>query len=359
MYGVECVVINNMSKTIINVSNDFFDVGGKEGDVLYSFTGRCGGMSSDNVLYGKTVNLSKMYDNMLSDVREFLFGGEYVSIVDKGSHVIDTDISKSLRKYTIKKYGISIEWMYNKIHGYTIGTTMPVDIIFNELKVKYGMSGIDWMYLYNNVNLFMTDDVDILDYIGNRILGNEIYEYFVTEYNLRTVGVDKKMRQYINRNNVMVDISTHYIKMEWNNGGSKDAILGKLMRSYNHWWQYMTGSDKNNRCDIRDFDKLLNGRSVTDVFPVYCPVFSNLRMNYTGIDFDGMMNLKKCSDIAGYSDKGETWSFASIDRIDSNKGYSYDNIRIISHYANNLKNVGNIDQMRILLRYMDKQNSYF
>ena len=359
MYGVECVVINNMSKTIINVSNDFFDVGGSEQDVMYSFTGRCGGMSSDNVLYGKTVNLSKMYDNMLSDVREFLFGGEYVSIVDKGSHVIDTDISKSLRKYTIKKYGISIEWMYNKIHGYTIGTTMPVDIIFNELKVKYGMSGIDWMYLYNNVNLFMTDDVDILDYIGNRILGNEIYEYFVTEYNLRTVGVDKKMRQYINRNNVMVDISTHYIKMEWNNGGSKDAILGKLMRSYNHWWQYMTGSDKNNRCDIRDFDKLLNGRSVTEVFPVYCPVFSNLRMNYTGIDFDGMMNLKKCSDIAGYSDKGETWSFASIDRIDSNKGYSYDNIRIISHYANNLKNVGNIDQWRILLRYMDKQNSYF
>jgi hypothetical protein len=85
-----------------------------------------------------------------------------------------------------------------------------------------------------------------------------------------------------------------------------------------------------------------------------------LRLNYTGIDFDnGKNNIKKCSEIAGCSDKGETWSFASIDRIDSNKGYSYDNIRIISQYANNLKHLGNIDQLRMLLKYMDDQNSYF
>ncbi len=115
----------------------------------------------------------------------------------------------------------------------------------------------------------------------------------------------------------------------------------------------------NNRGDIKDYDVLLNGRSVTEVFPVYCPVFSNLRLNYTKIDFDGKHNLKKCSEIAGYSDMGETWSAASIDRIDSNKGYSYDNIRIISHYANTLKNVGTIDQMRRWVRYMDDQNSYF
>ena len=121
----------------------------------------------------------------------------------------------------------------------------------------------------------------------------------------------------------------------------------------------MTRSKTKKRGDIRDYDVLLNGRSVTEVFPVYCPVFSNLRMNYTGIDFDGKNNIRKCSEIAGYSDKGDTWSFASIDRIDSNKGYSYDNIRIISQYANGLKNVGNIDQMRRLVRYMDEQNSYF
>ena len=350
--GVECVIINDMSKTIINVSNDFFDVGGTDGDVMYSFTGLCS-LTKDNVLYGKTVNLSKMYDTMLDDVQEFLFGGEFVNIIDKSE-----GMSTVVNKYTFNKHGISMEWVYNKIQGNLSGVTMSGDIIFNELKNKYGMTEIDWMYLYNNVNLFYTDDVDILEYMCNRILSNEIYEYFVTEYNLRTVGVLNKVKCRI-RNNVSVDESRKCIKVEWNNGGIKEIHLSEFVKSYKQWWRSMTRSKTKKRGDIKDYDKLLNGRSVTEVFPVYCPVFSNLRMNYTGIDFDGMMNLKKCSEIAGYSDKGETWSFASIDRIDSNKGYSYDNISIISHYANNLKNVGNIDQMRRLLRYMDEQNSYF
>ena len=106
--GVECVIINNMSKTIINVSNDFFEMDGKEGDVLYSFTGNCGGMSSDNVLYGQTINLSEMYENMVKDVKEFLFGGDFVSIIDKSE-----GMAPLVNKYTTKKYGISIESVYN------------------------------------------------------------------------------------------------------------------------------------------------------------------------------------------------------------------------------------------------------
>ena len=345
-----------MGKRIINVNNDFFEMDGREGDVMYNFTGN-GGIKSDNVLYGKTVNLSVMYDNMLSDVREFLFGGEFVSIVDK--IVGKAGIPDLVSKYTFKKYGISMENVYNKIHGNIRDTTMTTDVLFNELKVKYGITGIDWVYLYNNVNNFYTNDVDILEYMGNMILSNDIHEYFTTEYNLRTVGVVKKVRHYcINKNNVSVgkSQSSNYIKIEWNDR-SRNMCLSDFVKSYKQWWRNVTGNT--NRCDIRDYDVLLNGRSVTEVFPVYCPVFSNLRMNYTGIDFDGKNNIKKCSEIAGYSDKGETWSFASIDRIDSNKGYSYDNIRIISQYANNLKNVGNIDQLRRLLRYMDEQNSYF
>ncbi len=81
-------------------------------------------------------------------------------------------------------------------------------------------------------------------------------------------------------------------------------------------------------------------------------MFSNLRMNYTGIDFDGKDNIKKCSEVAGYSDKGETWSFASIDRVDSNKGYTYDNVRVISDYANLLKNKGTLEQLKMVLEYM-------
>lgn len=345
-----------MGKAIINVSNPFFEMGGREGDVLYSFTGNCG-LTKNSVLCNKTINLNEMYDTMLGDVRVFLFGGEFVNLI--GESKCKAGITQLVKTYTFKKYGITIENVYNKIHGNmtnTSSTTMTVDILFNELKVKYGMTGMDWMYLYDNVRQFRTDDVEILEYMCNKILSNEIYEYFVTEYNLRTVGVVKKVKQFI-RNKVSVDASINLITIEWNNG-SRDMHLSDFLKNHKQWWGYMTR--KTDRCDIRDYDVLLNGRSVTEVFPVYCPVFSNLRLNYTGIDFDNSMkNIKKCSEIAGYSDKGETWSCASIDRIDSSKGYSYDNIRIISQYANQLKNVGNIDQMRMLLKYMDEQNSYF
>jgi len=352
------VIINNiddMGKTIINSSNDFFDVGGTEGDVLYSFTGNCG-IKSNSVLYGKTINLSEMYDTMLDDALEFLFGGEFVNSSDYNTSNNRKNIMYAVRKYTTKKYGISIESVYNKIQCNTGGTTMTVDIIFNELKVKYGMTGIDWMYLYNNVYHFRTNDVEILEYLSNRILSNEIYGYFVTEYNLRTMGMVKRLNS--------VNSFKYNIKLEWDNCKMSRYIkLSDMMKSYSHWWIHMTyknGGLHYSRDNIKEYDLLLNGKSVTEVFPVYCPVFSNLRMNYTGIDFDnGKNNIKKCSEIAGNVNMGETWSFASIDRIDSNKGYSYDNIRIISQYANNLKNVGNIEQMRILLRYMDEQNSYF
>ena len=347
-----------MGKTIINVSNDFFDMNDDEGDVMYNFRGN-NGIKKSSVLYGKTINLSEMYDNMLEYVKEFLFGGEFVSIIDKnGCKESKLGISQLVNRYTIKKYGISIESVYNKINGRVREAKMTTDIIFNELKIRYGMTGVDWIYLYKNVNI-LTNDVEILEYIGNSILSNDIHEYFVTEYNLRTVGVIKKAKSYI-KNKVSLDKSCYYIKVGWNNGGTKDIILSNLVQSYKQWWVYATRNKTKKRYDIRDYDVLLGGRSVTEVFPVYCPVFSNLRLNYTSIDFDnGKNNIKKCSEIAGYSDKGETWSAASIDRIDSNKGYSYDNIRIISHYANHLKNVGNIEQMRRLVRYMDKQNSYF
>lgn len=339
-----------MGKAIINVSNDFFDVGGTEGDVMYSFTGLCG-LTKDNVLYGKTVNLSEMYDNMLDGVKEFLFGGEFVGIIDTGK--CNISISQLVNKYTVKRYGISMDNVYNKIHGNSTDTKISSDIIFNELKVKYGIMGIDWMYLYNNMRIY-TNDVDILEYIANKILCNGFYSYFSREYNMRMVGVVKKVTPRTKSN-------VTYIKVEWNNGGGNRHIcLSHFIKSYDQWWGNMTLQKRKKRCDIRDYNLLLNGRSVTDVFPEYCPIFKNLRLNYTGIDFDNRKNnIKKCSEIAGCSDKGETWSFASIDRIDSNKGYSYDNIRIISQYANNLKHLGNIDQLRMLLKYMDDQNSYF
>lgn len=339
--------------------NGFFDVGGevRESDMWYMFDGR-DGIGSDSVLYRKTINLSEVYNNMLNDVRDFLFGGEFVNSSDYNTSNNRKNIMCGVSKYTGKKYGISIESVYNKIRCYDAGTTMLLDTLFNELKVKYGITGVNWMYLYDNVSSFRTNDVEILEYIGNRIMNNDIHEYFITEYNLRIVGVGKRL------GSVKYGNLKNYIKLEWNDcKGIREIILSDIIKSYSHWWTQMTyasgETSRHNRDSIKDYDLLLNNRSVTEVFPKYCPVFRNLRMNYTGIDFDGKQNIRKCSEIAGYSDKGETWSLASIDRIDSNKGYVYDNIRIISQYANSLKNMGSIDQMRRLVQYMDEQNNYF
>ncbi len=343
-----------MGKRIINVSNDFFEMDGKEGDVMYNLTGNCG-IKSDNVLYGKTVNLSKMYDRMMDDVYEFLFRGEYVNrYVNSGDYLRssgDKSIMYAVKKYTFKTYGLSVEWVYNMINGCDSKSGMSVDMLFGEMKRRYGVGNIDWMYLYSNVSQFITNDGEVLGYVGNSILSNSLHEYFVRGYGLsiegvgKTVGSDKSNRTGLS--------------LKWDGlGSSKSVRLCSLMKNKRQWWSVVTNDSK--RVDIREYDKLLGNSEESDILPDYCPVFSNLRMNYTGIDFDnGGKNLKKCSEVAGYSERGETWSLASIDRIDSNKGYSYDNISIISHYANHLKNVGSIDQMRRLLRYMDEQNSYF
>ena len=48
----------------------------------------------------------------------------------------------------------------------------------------------------------------------------------------------------------------------------------------------------------------------------------------------------------------------SIDRVDSNKGYTKDNIQVISHRANNLKNNATLEELRKLVTYVEKfQNS--
>jgi hypothetical protein len=59
---------------------------------------------------------------------------------------------------------------------------------------------------------------------------------------------------------------------------------------------------------------------------------------------------KNHNDTTDYGDK--TWSFASIDRIDSTKPYSYDNVEIISTYYNTqVKNCASIVQTGKLYYY--------
>jgi hypothetical protein len=176
-----------MGKTIINVSNPFFDVEGKEGDVMYSFVGHCGGMKSDHQLYGKTVNLSVMYGKMMDDVCDFLFKGEFLNREGYYKDNGDKGIMTLVNVYIYRKYGISIESVYNKIKGNRSGVSMTRDMLFSELKGRYGINKLDWIYLYENMHLFNTNDGEILEYIGNRLMDNEFYKYFVKEYCVQLV----------------------------------------------------------------------------------------------------------------------------------------------------------------------------
>jgi hypothetical protein len=50
----------------------------------------------------------------------------------------------------------------------------------------------------------------------------------------------------------------------------------------------------------------------------------------------------------------------SIDRVDSSKGYTKDNIQVISHRANNLKNNATLEELRKLVTYVENfQNSRY
>lgn len=69
------------------------------------------------------------------------------------------------------------------------------------------------------------------------------------------------------------------------------------------------------------------------IIPEYCPIFGiKLKLGFN-------------SGAGGNSDS------ISIDRIDPNKGYIKDNILIISHKANTLKNNATLEELKKVLEY--------
>lgn len=69
--------------------------------------------------------------------------------------------------------------------------------------------------------------------------------------------------------------------------------------------------------------------------PTHCPVLG-MKLDY---------NLSGKANAIG--------SAPSVDRFDNNKGYSKENVRVISVRANLLKKDANVDEIRALLRYME------
>lgn len=327
----------------------FFDwscVNNGGGDVYYTFKGIiCGCLKGgvNNALYGKRVNLSEMYNKMIDDVSEYIIGGGV--FLDIGNDGADT--MNRVSKYTTAKYGISIGWVINAIKSDMSGYTM--DGIYGYMIERAGgVDCIDWMRLYENNRGFSTNRSDILLYIANGIISGGIYKYFVDRYKLRAVGVEVN------------DRDRRVIVLEWE-GGRRLIPLSMLVWNKRDWWRLMTYNDSSKidkeRTKIRDYDVLLNGRSEDEVLPDVCPIDNNIILNYTRIDFsvNNDNNLDECRRHNEMNGGDKIWSYASIDRIDSNREYDYDNVEIISQYYNTqVKNCASISQVGKLYYYQLK-----
>ena len=287
--------------------------------------------NGDRVIWSKrgsrVINVWDEYVDMLASIRSFLFDGEFVegSRYNRGNGY--KDVKYGINKYVRDVYGCGFDRTYNEVHGRSIGIRVTATEIYNALIGYYGIDTMDWGYLFRGVSIFSTDNNDILEYIAkDTLVKGGIYEYFIKTYNLRVSGIvydDKGDRKVT--------------KLDWD-GGSRAIDLSELVVNKRHAWKVnMTKYPE--RSGIRDYDRFLDGRDEGVVMPDRCPIFGNIVLNYTGIDFSGGRKNKKLCSNAVYKDSTElVWSFASVDRIDSNKGYTYDNIKVISDFANGLKN---------------------
>ncbi len=328
----------------MDILNEYFEV--VSDDVYVTFNGSRGGKmkgGSKNILYGKRVNLSELYNKMIDDVIESMYNGKFLGdeFLDKSGHV---HFMAQVNRYTCKKYGISFEWA-DKIVNKRVGGLDTDGLYCCMINRVGGVDKIDWMKLYDNSKSFITDNDDILMYIGKEILKGEIYRYFVNRFNLRVVGVTTKLMS----DNTL----SKRIILEWDGGRRLDRI-GHMVRNKRDWWRFATysrgkGGNKE-RNSINDYDMLLNGRSEDEVLPNRCPIDDSIILNYTGIDFsDKDLNINVCKNNDGIE---EVWSAASIDRKDSNKPYTYDNVEIISHYYNTqVKNCASVHQISKLNMY--------
>lgn len=91
----------------------------------------------------------------------------------------------------------------------------------------------------------------------------------------------------------------------------------------------------------KGFKKLAKVRALKEIdIPDRCPIF-DIPLNYDGCEGSGWTR----------SDNSP-----SLDRIDSNKDYTVDNIQIISWRANRIKNDSTPEELRKLADYMERLN---
>lgn len=338
---------------------EFFEV--MDSDVYCTFRGDIakyikGGKK--NVLYGKSVNLNELYNRMIDDVVEYV---QSEGFWDKEK--TNDSIVNKVNGYSVSKYGVTIEWVYKKLNGRLedVNYNLTTDILFEMMIERVGgVDRIEWNRLYDTIQ-FYTSNESILEYIGKRTLSNSVYGYFVDRHKLKIVGVKNRVKKY-NKGEETRLVRSLILNWEYK-GVSKEKYLdlNRLLRNKRDWWTYMCtkGNSSHNgrsRSEICDYDILLGGRREDEVLPERCPIDRNIVLNYTTIDFScGRFNLDECKSNSG---EMETWSMASVDRIDSQRNYAYDNVEIISYYYNMIKGCANFDQLSKLYHYQKNRNSF-
>ena len=274
------------SGVYMDKSKEFFGI--EEGDsVYYTFKGlKCGGMNKNNSLYGKTVNLNEMYRNMLEDVRIFINRDIelYYNKVNVNGRQKKVNIISIIKSITYKKYGVTIEKVYRELKGSNI-RYLHIDDVYSDLIEVYGINGIEWVKLFNNLSLFYCKNDVIILYIANKILSDKIYDYFIKSLGLKVTEVIREKRKKYGT------LCTK-VRLQWD-GGERYIDISSLIRNKRDWYFNATRNKKLNRGDISEFDKLLNGNNEDEILPDICPVFNNIRMNYTNIDFSNNKLIQK------------------------------------------------------------------
>lgn len=83
----------------------------------------------------------------------------------------------------------------------------------------------------------------------------------------------------------------------------------------------------------------------------------NLTFNLTQEDIK-IPEVCPVFNIPLYVGKGKrTWNSPTLDRFNNSKGYTKDNVQVISWRANHLKNDGTLDEMRSLVQWMEKNGT--
>lgn len=291
------IIDNNVDE--VDVLSEYFEVVDK--DVYCTFKGViCCSLSGGvkNVLYGKTINMSEMYNEMIDDITKMIIDCDFSKdeYLNKHGHQILID---SVSKYTIKKYGVSIDWADKIVNG-RIGSFYTDRIYECMINRAGGVEKIDWLRIYNNTRQFMCHNDDILMYIAKEILKKDIYRYFVNRYNLKATGIKNVGRK------THTTQTEKFIILEWDSGNRRSVPLADLVINKKEWWRQATLDPRTRRGDIQDYDVLLNGRDENEILPDVCPIDNNIVLNYTKIDFsvNTNQNITECKNHNDTTDDG-------------------------------------------------------